>query len=727
MKKLIYFLLAALFASACMEEIANITNSCIDDTVFYASIESPAMPASKVYTDENLKVLWNAEDQISVFNKYTYNDQFIFMGNDGDNAGGFRRVNPKEEFITGNELDYIYAVYPYDSNISISNSGVISMSMPHQQEYRKDSFGPNANTMVSVTEDNSLLFRNLSGYMVFKLYGKNVAISGIRLEGNNKEKLAGDASVIMDLNGTPSVSISDSGSEAIELICNPAVVIGNTAEDCTEFWFALPPTEFTNGLTISVYDDKGHMFSKSTNRSLSIQRNTLSSMEAFEVKIELSEEDLMTYPANVEDLGLSVKWATWNIGATKVDDYGMLYGMGDATGMEKSTSSSKYYYGLSSICATEYDLAQIKWGKGWRLPTKQEIDELTSQCTWKDYEINGVYGALATGPNGNTLFFPYSGNRQGKNIYERGAEGHYWSGDQHKRVHSYGYYDVDIKQGKPHQFDGCSNWIGQSIRPVYDESLLETGKETEIEITTNNAGDVEKLLSSYDCAKITGLTINGHIDARDFNFIKWNCTSLEDIDISGCTIDEYTGDKGTNEGYNYTYAANEIPLGAFFYWISSIINGETITNPDGFSDEGMKTLKSVKLPPTIKAIRRNAFARAYNLTSINFPEGLEVLDYVSFRFCVSLEEIELPSTLKDIDLWALSGMNALTTVRCKAATPPSLYDSFDWLTDWSVVRGNLDISKFNTSPEATLYVPKGSRNAYINSEWGDFFTNIIEE
>ena len=240
-----------------------------------------------------------------------------------------------------------------------------------------------------------------------------------------------------------------------------------------------------------------------------------------------------------------------------------------------------------------------------------------------------------------------------------------------------------------------------------------------LKITTTEAGTLKDLLSDYDTGSIKNLSIAGPIDARDFNFIKWNCLNLENIDISETTIEYYYGDQGTNEGYDDVYPENEIPLGAFFYWISNY--------GDRFSDEGMPTLKSVKLPPTIKAIRRNAFARAYRLTGINFPEGLEAIDFVALSFCTSLEIVELPSTLKEIGLWAFHNMNALKEVHCKAVVPPGLEQSFCWIGDWSEVRGLLDYSFYNPDPTAILYVPEGSLLAYQSSEWADFFDRIIEE
>lgn len=121
--------------------------------------------------------------------------------------------------------------------------------------------------------------------------------------------------------------------------------------------------------------------------------------------------------ANAVDLGLSVKWASWNVGASKIADYGGLYGAGDPTGLLTSTSYSAYNYNTissSSICGTEYDLTHVKWGDGWRMPTIDELKELNEKCTWTyGIVIDDVIGAMATGPNGNTLFIPYAGARNG--------------------------------------------------------------------------------------------------------------------------------------------------------------------------------------------------------------------------------------------------------------------------------------------------------------------------
>ena len=199
---------------------------------------------------------------------------------------------------------------------------------------------------------------------------------------------------------------------------------------------------------------------------------------------------------------------------------------------------------------------------------------------------------------------------------------------------------------------------------------------------------------------------------------------MQAIDLSEVRIVAYSGDEGTNEGYAEDYAADEIPQGAFFYWYQRIENGDIVDNDQTHSDEGMPSIRSVKLPSGIKAIRRNAFARAYNLTDINFPEGLESIDYVSFRYCVSLESIDLPSTLKEIGCWAFTEMASLKNVTCRAAVPPTLDDSFGTLTDVQGARGWVDMRGYDSTTEAVLRVPEASVEAYKNSAWGTFFKTI---
>lgn len=172
--------------------------------------------------------------------------------------------------------------------------------------------------------------------------------------------------------------------------------------------------------------------------------------------------------ADAIDLGLSVKWASWNVGASKIADYGGLYGAGDPTGLKTSTNHSDYYFkNGESICGTGYDLAFVKWGFPWRMPTFAELNELYIKCTWTDGEIDGIKGNWVKGPNGKIIFLPWAGYRIGADDYfVRNSGGTYWSGDMGVTNHSNGYKDLDIGPGGVINTDGGSNYVGQSIRPV---------------------------------------------------------------------------------------------------------------------------------------------------------------------------------------------------------------------------------------------------------------------
>lgn len=120
------------------------------------------------------------------------------------------------------------------------------------------------------------------------------------------------------------------------------------------------------------------------------------------------------------DLGLSVKWATCNIGATSPESFGNYYAWGETT--TKSTYSWENYkfnhgdiYNLqnigSDIKGSSYDAAYKSWGTNWRMPTEIEAGELISKCTFEEQTQNGVDGYLVTGTNGASIFIPSAGNK----------------------------------------------------------------------------------------------------------------------------------------------------------------------------------------------------------------------------------------------------------------------------------------------------------------------------
>ena len=166
------------------------------------------------------------------------------------------------------------------------------------------------------------------------------------------------------------------------------------------------------------------------------------------------------------DLGLSVKWCKYNLGAKRESDIGRYYGWGDIKGEMMEEDNSIYPIGNSegTICDTEYDMAKAIMGGLWRLPTKMEQDELRLRCKWEWSTVDGVDGFKVTSSNGNSIFLPAAGARKGYNYVEQDSVGYYWSGDIHQTNSETAYYLEFDEYGR--RWMNASRFMGFSVRPV---------------------------------------------------------------------------------------------------------------------------------------------------------------------------------------------------------------------------------------------------------------------
>ena len=143
------------------------------------------------------------------------------------------------------------------------------------------------------------------------------------------------------------------------------------------------------------------------------------------------------------DLGLSVKWATKNVGASSPSDYGGYFAWGETETKkrydwsncfdcldDKGRSWGTYKIdGKTSISPTGgHDTARENWGGSWRMPTDAEFEELCKKCVWTWTSQGGHKGYKVTGPNGKSIFLPAAGWRDGTDSGSVGERGYYWSG-----------------------------------------------------------------------------------------------------------------------------------------------------------------------------------------------------------------------------------------------------------------------------------------------------------
>ena len=166
------------------------------------------------------------------------------------------------------------------------------------------------------------------------------------------------------------------------------------------------------------------------------------------------------------DLGLSVKWATCNVGTTKPEGYGDYFAWGETRSKSYYNGSSYTYYDNPTTLPLSADAARANWGGKWRMPTIDEFEELRNNCTWKWTTQNGVNGYKVTSnSNGNYIFLPAAGYRDLGSLYGAGDYGYYWSssayGPNYSTTALYLYFYSTWKERK-----NDYKAAGRSVRPV---------------------------------------------------------------------------------------------------------------------------------------------------------------------------------------------------------------------------------------------------------------------
>lgn len=206
--------------------------------------------------------------------------------------------------------------------------------------------------------------------------------------------------------------------------------------------------------------------------------------------------DRAAFPVgNAVDLGLSVKWADMNVGAKAPEQSGLYYAWGEVSSIPdvpvdwetyKWCNNSRFsftkYCTMRKYGADRYvdnlttlqpcdDVATIRWGGDWRMPTADELQELCDKCTWEWTTVNGQNGSRITGPNGNSIFLPATGmyNRRGYDPSLSGNNGYIWSSTLNTDEPCYTSHlwhhstDHEVKRGTAERRDGIT------VRPVQDK------------------------------------------------------------------------------------------------------------------------------------------------------------------------------------------------------------------------------------------------------------------
>lgn len=192
------------------------------------------------------------------------------------------------------------------------------------------------------------------------------------------------------------------------------------------------------------------------------------------------------------DLGLSVNWATCNVGANKPEEYGDYYAWGE-TETKSSYTYDNYrfiYSGNSytSFMVSKYcfdaskgvvdnkttldpddDVAHVRWGGNWRMPTKAEFEELINNCSWNWCTLNGVDGyrvySNVVGYTDKSIFIPAVGYFKKDELVKSGL-GCYWSGSLYSSDSRHGNFLMIKSNSYSMEYYDYCRYIGLSVRPV---------------------------------------------------------------------------------------------------------------------------------------------------------------------------------------------------------------------------------------------------------------------
>lgn len=191
------------------------------------------------------------------------------------------------------------------------------------------------------------------------------------------------------------------------------------------------------------------------------------------------------------DMGTSVKWAAYNLGATKPEEYGDYYAWGE------TQTKSNYKWSTYKLCNVDYnrqtkycpadkteywdgegtpdgktvldledDAAHVNLGGAWRMPTDEEWTELRVNCPWEWTVYEGINGYMVYGfDSGNSLFLPAAGYRYNTNLYDAGSLGRYWSSSLNTDypLDAWGVY---FSSGAVSRYGNGQRYNGYSVRPV---------------------------------------------------------------------------------------------------------------------------------------------------------------------------------------------------------------------------------------------------------------------
>ncbi len=297
MKRLLLFAVVATLFVACTQDIVvDVTNPTIADNTPETLVVGFEGDDTRIQLNDAQKTVWTKGDLVSVFYRSDANQKWHYQGETGERVAELTRV---EAGVAIEAMKRVVVVYPYSENYYINTETYnVQATLPAVQNYLKDSYGLDGNIMISSSEYNQFSLKSVCGWLKLQLTGDGEKVKSITLRGNNGEQVAGelyinsaDATATLSSN-TGSADDGETGGaggglvfedtiiKEVTLDCGTGVELGAEA---TAFYIALPPQTFENGFTVEIEAMDGSIMTKSTDKTLTIERNHIQPMATFEL------------------------------------------------------------------------------------------------------------------------------------------------------------------------------------------------------------------------------------------------------------------------------------------------------------------------------------------------------------------------------------------------------------------------------------------------------------
>ena len=774
MKKLLLFLFSAFAFAACeqapIEEQSAIRHEAPDTiTVGFEGDDT------RIQLNESQKTVWTKGDLVSVFYKSDANQKYEYRGETGERTAELHKVSAGSSTT---KMGYVVVAYPYNEEYIISPAtGNLETMLPAVQHYAVDSYGVGDNLMVSCSEFTQFSLKSVCGWLKLQLTGNGERVKSITLRGNNGEQVAGlihvdtksaeatlySEEVAPDDNGNANGSLVIDGAMATEvmLYCDEGVTLSNEA---TAFYIALPPQTFEEGFTVDVICTDGTMMAKSSDKKLSIERNHIQPMAAFEFAAT-GTTDVPTEPENPVNPNLpsnennKIYYTTTDgkkmfpyksdgatfgailisniykdgVGVMTFDDDVTMIGDEAFDNCDKLTSvtlpecvtsiGKEAFYdcdGLTEFTipdsVTEIGSSAFYWCTsltsvtiGDSVTVESVVDAF--RACWSLQEFKGKFAS----EDGRCLI------DDGIHYYVApGGLNEYTIPDSVTTIGDYAFCDCSqtsvtigdsVTTIGDYAFCNCSLTsvtIGDSVTTIGDDAFAFCTSLTSVNIP-DSVKTIGNSAFRY-CDSLTSVTIGDSVATIGYRAFE-NCYSLTSVTIGSVTT---IGDEAFYECTSLTSvtigSVTTIGEDAFYDCesLTSVTIG-SVTTIGGGAFLYCTSLTSVTIG-SVTSIRGGAFYECTRLTSVTIG-SVTTIGNGAFENCYSLTSVNIPDSVTTIGNDAFFFCESLTSVYCKAITPPAL--------------GGPNVFDNNGSGRK-IYVPAESVEAYKSAtRWSEYKSAIV--